>query len=122
MKKAICTSVAVLVTFLMTPVFGAELDNKTLVGTFVFEGKKVDEAKAIKIGESLSENAEVQRVFVRQFKDAKTWAVDLELKHEGSSESFKNAVSKIESSIEEKFGKGLIKSKYVASSVTWIKK
>jgi hypothetical protein len=122
MKKMICSFAVVLATLTFSPVFGAELDTKALIGTFVFKSKKVNEEKAIKIGESLSTDQQVQRILVRQFKDADTWAVDIELKHDGTKESFQKAVSKIENSIEEKFGKDLVQNKYVASSVTWIKK
>ena len=115
MKLLIC------MTALLNISLAAELDTKTLVGTFVFE-KKINEEKAIKIGELLAENKEVQRIFVRQFRDADTWAIELELKYDGVKGSFEKEVTKIEGTIESKFGKDILKSKYVASSVSWIKK
>lgn len=119
--KRICLLAAAAILFAVQSSMATELDTKSMAVTIVFTPKKVDEATAIEIGRQLSQSSEAQRVSVREFKVKKTWALDLIWKHGGTNQSFQENVSFIESSIG-KYGKHLIRKKYIASSVIWIEK
>lgn len=100
----------------------ATLDTKTLVGTFVLKSNTINEAAAVKVAEVLATKTGVNKVFVRNFKNAKTWAIELEANHKGTKTSFQSLVKDIEMEITKAHGKDALAKKFVSSSVTWIKK
>lgn len=98
-----------------------QTDLKMIAGTISFE-PTVNEKKAIQIGHYLAKNKDAHRIYIRQYKSKDIWAVSIEWTHSGSQKSFQKTVKKIKNSIENQFGKDIIKGNNLASSVTWIKK